>query len=86
MDKHSINNLINARQLTYRETLPSGSVLIEDKTGFYILTNDIQPCLICGKPSNRIDVYSEGRFCGEKCEKKFYENLKKVEETKEIYA
>jgi len=31
-----------------------------------------QPCLMCGEPTPFVDIYSEGRFCGEACCNKFY--------------
>lgn len=43
----------------------------------YIISREYKPCVMCGKPSNIIDVCSEGRFCSLKCEHEFYDSLPK---------
>lgn len=41
-----------------------------------ILIGDLElKCLICGKPTKYIDIYSEGRFCSDECLEEFYSNL-----------
>lgn len=31
------------------------------------------PCIICGKPTKNVEIYSEGYFCSEECMNKFYD-------------
>lgn len=43
----------------------------------YIISNEHKPCIMCGKPTNIIEVCSEGYFCSLKCEHEFYDSLPK---------
>ena len=32
-------------------------------------------CLMCGEPTQFVDICSEGRFCGDACRDRFYEMI-----------
>lgn len=42
-----------------------------------IISKTKKLCLMCGKMTDKIGVYSEGRFCSEECLEKFYEEWSK---------
>ena len=35
-------------------------------------------CLMCGEPTQFVDICSEGRFCGDACRDRFYEMKRKL--------
>lgn len=35
-------------------------------------------CLICGEPSEYIDIYSEAHFCSEECKDEFYNRFNEL--------
>lgn len=37
-----------------------------------ITSENLKPCVVCGKLTNLIDYCVEQRLCGEECEKKYY--------------
>lgn len=59
------------------------SDLLETKVTTYLISNDLKPCLGCGKPTYQIDIYSEARFCSDECTNKFYREV--VNEAEMIY-
>lgn len=42
-----------------------------------IVAKNKKPCAMCGKMTDKIDIYSEGRFCSKECLGKFYEEWNK---------
>ena len=44
-----------------------------------IESKEKKPCVMCGKETEFIEIYSEGRFCSEECISKFYNELQKDE-------
>jgi hypothetical protein len=39
------------------------------------LVGSLKPCLLCGEPTEFIEVCSEAHFCSEECENEFYKSM-----------
>lgn len=37
------------------------------RRGEAIIAKDVQPCCVCGGPTNRVDIFYESRFCSDNC-------------------
>lgn len=45
---------------------------MENEEGIIVGSKE-KPCLVCGKPTKYIDIFSEAHFCSKECFDKFYE-------------
>lgn len=61
----------------------------KDKYGFEFVKNDVMVgdnkcgCLICGTPTEYIEVCSEAHFCSEECVNQFYNQLNELDKKRE---
>ncbi len=48
----------------------------------YLISDDNKPCIQCGLKTPLIEIYSEARFCGDRCTSEFWtEANKKIKES-----
>ena len=47
----------------------------------FIVDNDLGPCMICGRPTNLVDIFVEGRICSEACCRQIYHEIAEYERT-----
>lgn len=47
-----------------------------------LVCDDARPCIMCGEPTEFVDVFSEGRFCSDECMDEFYRRLVENEEAR----
>ena len=52
------------------------------RNGEVLVCKEIKPCIMCGEPTNFVEICSEGRFCSDECMDKFYERLAENEEAR----
>ena len=45
------------------------------RRGEAIVAKDVQPCCVCGEPTNRVDIFYEGRFCSDMCIAEYEKDL-----------
>lgn len=50
----------------------------------FILSKSSQPCIMCGKLTIHVDIYSESHVCGYKCAKMLDEKISKYESEGEV--
>lgn len=50
----------------------------------FILSKRSQPCIMCGKLTIHVDIYSESHVCGYKCAKMLDEKISKYESEGEV--
>lgn len=60
--------------------------IIIDEHGFkyydnsHMQTDKKQFCMICNRPTDRLDVICEGYLCSEECDKEFYKMCEEQEQ------
>lgn len=52
--------------------------------GQVLLSKTSKRCLICGEPTEYIDIASEARFCSDECMDEFYRRLVENEEARAV--
>lgn len=49
--------------------------LVSTKVTTYLIAEDEKPYMWCGTPTEKIEVLSESRFCGDECVNTFYKEV-----------
>lgn len=50
----------------------------------YIISKEYKPCTWCKKPTNIVEVCSEGHFCSKECEGAFMDYLMKLDKERNV--
>lgn len=50
----------------------------------YIVSGGEHKCAICGKPTTKLEVFSESYICSKHCEEKFYKMVSDAEKAEDL--
>lgn len=59
-----------------------GDMRVRD--GQVLVCEQTRPCIMCGEPTEFVEICSEGHFCSDECMDEFYERMAENEEARAV--